>query len=157
MQQNDRYSSDEVANIQRVFSGRVIRNRRKQMFMFGFIGAALLIAAFFIFVTQSEYRNPVILALLALGAMEMLALIKFYPGLNCPGCERGIEEAWGNYCPECGGLGLKIIDPHYTAHCTHCNRTLSYSGKPPSKSARIRKHRIRACTHCGVSLGRSSV
>ncbi len=157
MQQNDRYSNDEVAKIQRVFSGRVVRDRRKQMFMFGFIGAAVLIVAFLIFVTPSEFRNPVILAVLALGAIGMFALIKFYPGLNCPGCGRGIEEAWGNYCPECGGLGLRITDPHYKAHCTHCNRALRYSGKPPSKSARIRNYRIRACTHCGVSFGRNSV
>ena len=157
MQHYDRYSSDEMARIQRVFGERVIRDRRKQMFMFGFIGAAFLIAAVLVFVTPPDYRNSVILGLLALCAIGLFALIKFYPELNCPGCERGIEKAWGNYCPECGGVGLKIIDAHYKAHCTHCNRTLSYSGKPPSKSPRIRSHRIRACTNCGVSLGRTSV
>lgn len=157
MQNNSRYSNDEVAHIQKVFGGRVVRDRRKQKFMFGFTGIAVLISAILIFVTPPDFRNPMILLLVALGAISMFVLVKLYPGLNCPGCERGIENAWGNYCPECGGLGLKIIDPHYKAHCAHCNRTLSYSGKPPSKGARRRLHRIRACTNCGVSLGRTSV
>ncbi len=148
MQSESRYTNDQIARIQREFQMSLWRDRRKQRIWFTVFGILFVAGFALVYLSPSSYTNLIIWLFVICVAILAIALVKIHPRLKCPGCHMTPEGSFGNYCPECGSLSLKIINRR-NARCAHCNRRMSYSIRG------IRHFKIRVCTHCGVPLSRS--
>ncbi len=148
MQAKRLYSNEEIAGIQRKFNALMARRRRLQRIGFAVFGIVFAVCFALVFLAPRSYTNWIIWLFVVFFAIFGFALAKIHPLLRCLGCKMKLEGSFGNYCPVCGGNPLKLIN-HRQAHCARCNRQLYYSFKG------YRTFKIRACTHCGVTLGRS--
>ena len=70
--------------------------------------------------------------------------------LKCPACNKRLEPAVGEYCPQCGSdqfqYGRHRIE-RSIKYCPSCDSTIGEDDGDSSRS-----YRIRGCTHCGVML-----
>jgi hypothetical protein len=155
MQAKSRYTNDEIAAIQKKFSAAVGRER-----LFVRTGVAVLGITFvgglaLLILVPGGYKGLIILFL---GVVLVIALfvMRRQPPLKCPGCKKELEQSLENYCPECGSQSLRKIS-RLEAHCATCNRNLKLMRVRGRGSILARRFKIRACTHCGVTLSRSGI
>lgn len=78
-------------------------------------------------------------------ASFLLIGVVFWPTLPpCPACRRQLDNTVGMFCPECGSPSVQPGGWFKPPGCSSCGKGMN--------SARGRKYKIRACTHCGVML-----
>ena len=150
-----RYSNDEIAKIQKKFNAAVVRERLFVRTGFAVLGIVFAIGFALIFLVPKGYIGLIIGFLLIVFAVFVF-LMRMQPRLKCPGCNRELEQSLSNYCPECGGHPLRQIS-RLEAHCAACNRKLKLIPTRGRGSISARRFKIRACTHCGVTLSRSGI
>ena len=152
MQEKNRYSNDEIARIQKNYNAAVVRDRQIVRIGFAVLGVILVLGFALFFLAPKGYYGLIILFLGIVLAI-FLFVMRMQPQLKCPGCKTKLEGSFGNYCPECGSRSLKQINS-LQAHCATCNRDLKHI-RARRGSIPLRRFKIRACTHCGVTLSRS--
>jgi len=155
MQAKSRYTNDEIAGIQRKFNASVFRERRFVKVGFAVLGIIFVIGFALLFLVPKGYIALIIL-FLGIVFTIFLFVMRMQQPLKCPGCNMRLEGSLGNYCPECGSHSLRQING-LQAHCTACNRKLKQMRSRGRGSILVRKFKIRACTHCGVTLSRSGI
>jgi len=155
MQAESRYTDDEKAGIQKKFRATIVRERLFVRVGFAILGVIFVIGLALLFLVPGGYKGLIVVLLLIVLAVFAFVL-RMQPTLKCPGCKRQLEGSLGNYCPECGGRSLTQIS-RLEAHCAACNRKLKFLRSHGWGSILARRFKIRACTHCGVTLSRSGI
>jgi len=120
-------------------------HRRAAAWIIGGIAGVVWLAVLLgILLPKSSLPSSVVICFVILGSIAALALAKREPRLVCPGCTHGMEDGLGRYCPECGAPQLQPGGWFRSPCCAACKRSLHRN--------KGRRYKIRACTHCGLTL-----
>jgi zinc ribbon protein len=83
--------------------------------------------------------------------LSFVLILLLMPNLRCPKCGAKVAGAVDRFCPECGSLELDLGGWFQEPRCRSCAVSLRRTRRGGGT------WRIRICTHCGVSLGKSGV
>jgi len=136
------YRPEELSRFQEAFKPQAERFRRNQQTGNIVLGVAFLSALAGVIFPVAFV--PWFIGGFIVGLLVYLALLILSPMPDCPACHNKLDEAFGDFCPECGARGLDrgglLRDPA----CSSCDRTM--------RRSRTRGYKIRACTFCGMML-----
>jgi predicted RNA-binding Zn-ribbon protein involved in translation (DUF1610 family) len=142
------YQPEELEQFRAEFRPVVERNRRLAR-----IGYVVLAVAFASILGGWIFPNllPWIMASFAACWLTLMLFAFLTARQECPACHNALDQGVGAYCPECGVNALQRGSWFRVPSCSSCGKEMR-RGK-----GRRRHYKIRACTHCGVTVDKKGI
>lgn len=140
--QHPRFTEEEQRRFREIFAPGARKYRFISRFVRAIVGICFVIASTG-FLLSKIFLGFVGVLFVFWSVLLLFSLIQ--SELKCPAChEKPLSRDLGSYCPECGAASIQPGGWLRSPRCDSCRKTLRWRKR--------RWYRVRACTHCGLTL-----